>query len=98
MLSSLSKDEVALLIPPPESRQCRVVLFVGHASLNSSVFGLHNARVWFVQVLPVFPRLVDLPPDKFQAALARILQVFRTFSSRCNSTHDMQCSLCIVRK
>jgi symplekin len=28
----------------------------------------------FVQVLPVFPRLVDLPPDKFQAALARILQ------------------------
>jgi symplekin len=50
------------------------------------------------EVLPVFPRLVDLPPDKFQAALARILQVFRTFSSRCNSTHDMQCSLCIVRK
>ncbi|KAH8955470.1 hypothetical protein BDL97_08G140600 [Sphagnum fallax] len=26
------------------------------------------------EVLPVFPRLVDLPPDKFQAALARILQ------------------------
>ncbi|XP_024535629.1 symplekin isoform X2 [Selaginella moellendorffii] len=26
------------------------------------------------EVLPIFPRLVDLPPDKFQVALARILQ------------------------
>jgi hypothetical protein len=27
------------------------------------------------QVLPIFPRLVDLSPDRFQDALARILQV-----------------------
>ncbi|KAJ7553566.1 hypothetical protein O6H91_06G103400 [Diphasiastrum complanatum] len=26
------------------------------------------------EVLPIFPRLVDLPPEKFQVALARILQ------------------------
>ncbi|BBN13431.1 symplekin [Marchantia polymorpha subsp. ruderalis] len=26
------------------------------------------------EVLPIFPRLVDLPPEKFQTALARILQ------------------------
>ena len=29
----------------------------------------------FHQVLPIFPRLVDLPLDKFQTALANILQV-----------------------
>lgn len=29
---------------------------------------------WY-QVLPIFPRLVDLPLDKFQTALANILQV-----------------------
>lgn len=28
-----------------------------------------------LQVLQVFPRLVDLPAERFQAALARILQV-----------------------
>ena len=28
-----------------------------------------------LQVTQVFPRLVDLSPEKFQAALARILQV-----------------------
>ena len=27
------------------------------------------------QVLPVFPSIVNLPMDKFQAALSRILQV-----------------------
>lgn len=31
------------------------------------------------QVLPIFPRLVSLPLDKFQIAMARILQVYMNF-------------------
>lgn len=34
-----------------------------------------NSSTSNLQVTPVFPRLVDLSPEKFQAALARILQV-----------------------
>jgi hypothetical protein len=54
-------------------------------------FRIARVLFCFVQVLPVFPRLVDLPPDKFQAALARILQVATTFSFRSNSTQNVAC-------
>ena len=38
------------------------------------------------QVLPIFPRLVDLPLEKFQRALAHILQVSRILQTR---TYDI---------
>lgn len=39
-----------------------------------SIFIYCLVSLWS-QVLPIFPRLVDLSPDRFQDALARILQV-----------------------
>lgn len=38
-------------------------------------YQIYNFLNIVCQVLPIFPRLVDLPIEKFQTALARILQV-----------------------
>ena len=41
----------------------------------------------WAQVLPIFPRLVDLPLDKFRLALAHILQVQAILWSSCIICH-----------
>ncbi|KAH8955472.1 hypothetical protein BDL97_08G140600 [Sphagnum fallax] len=78
-IGSSSPELLQLIADPPVGSE-NLLLLVLHsltegtepsAELITTVKKLYETKL---QVLPVFPRLVDLPPDKFQAALARILQ------------------------
>lgn len=55
-----------------------VILVLMLLPYQQQIFFLISLNLIFLwqQVLPIFPRLVDLPLEKFQRALAHILQVY----------------------
>uniref|UniRef100_A0A0E0JMS3 Symplekin n=1 Tax=Oryza punctata TaxID=4537 RepID=A0A0E0JMS3_ORYPU len=78
-LGSSCSEMLAIIHNPPEGSEELVTLILQtltedstpSAELVAAVKHLYETKL---KVLPIFPRLVDLPPDRFQDALARILQ------------------------